>query len=126
MHRSTAQSGHLWRTQPPHGAIDDDPRILPVPIDRAVDPLALSDGAGFGRARLVPTGEDGGNWPDEAVRRYLADECLGLRAHPTAAANFFPAARNNSPNWLRRPSSPQRLRADSTYDWMEDGKQGSA
>ena len=63
---------------------------------------------------------------DEAVRRYLADECLGLRAHPTAAANFFPAARNNSPNWLRRPSSPQRLRADSTYDWMEDGEQVSA
>jgi hypothetical protein len=30
------------------------------------------------RARLVATGEDGGNWADKTVRRYLADKGLAL------------------------------------------------
>jgi hypothetical protein len=59
--------------------IGDHARVLAVPVNWAVDGLALTDGAGEGRARLIPSGEDGGNWAYETVGGDLPDEALGLR-----------------------------------------------
>lgn len=76
MGKGVRNRGHLWGTEPPHGPIGDEPRVLPVPVDGAVDLLALSDGSRDGRARLVATGEHGGNRSDETVWGDLADEGL--------------------------------------------------
>jgi hypothetical protein len=65
----------------PPRALDDEPCLFPVPIDGADNPLAFADWARLCWARFVAASEDGGNWADKTVRRYLADEGLGLRAH---------------------------------------------
>jgi hypothetical protein len=63
---------------------------LAVPIDRARDPLALADRAGFGRGPARTRGRGWRQRADETVGGDLADECLGLPLNPPPTISTCP------------------------------------